>query len=69
MALTKVAGQMIGGDYTSAVSPNAPIYENVQTVSASYSITTGTNAMSAGPITIADGVTVSIPDGSAWTII
>jgi hypothetical protein len=67
--LTKVSGSMIGGQYNSAVSPNAPIYENLTTITQSYSITTGTNAMSAGPITINDGVTVSIPNGSVWTIV
>ena len=45
------------------------IYENSNTITASYSITAGKNGMSAGPITIADGVTISIPDGSVWVII
>lgn len=43
-------------------------YENSQIVTADYTITSGKNAMSAGPITIADGVTVTIPDGSTWSI-
>lgn len=29
----------------------------------------GTNGMSAGPITIADGFTVTIPDGATWTVV
>jgi len=44
-------------------------FENDQTVEHNYTITTGKNAMSAGPVTIADGVDVVIPDGSTWTII
>lgn len=44
-------------------------YENAQTVTANYTITTNKNAMSAGPITINDGVTVTIPAGSTWSII
>ena len=44
-------------------------YLNSNTVTSNYTIPVGQNAMSAGPITIADGVTVSIPDGSVWTII
>lgn len=44
-------------------------YENSTTISADYTITTGKNAMTAGPITIADTVTVTVPDGSAWTIV
>ena len=69
MPLTKVAGKMVGGDYNPAFSPNVPIYENAQTITVSYSITTGTNALSAGPITIADGVVVTVPDGSTWTVV
>lgn len=44
-------------------------FENSTTISANYTITTGKNAMSAGPITINDGVTVTVPDGSAWSIV
>lgn len=44
-------------------------YENATTVTASYTITSGKNAMSAGPITINNGVTVTIPDGSNWSIV
>ena len=44
-------------------------YENDKTVTADYSITSGKNAMSAGPITIDDGVTVTVPSGSTYTIV
>ena len=44
-------------------------YENDQVVTTSYTITSGKNAMSAGDITIADGVTVTIPTGSNWSIV
>lgn len=44
-------------------------YENASAITTSYTITSGKNAMSAGPITIADGATVTIPDGSVWTIV
>jgi hypothetical protein len=44
-------------------------YENDTTVSTSYTITSGKNAMSAGPITIPSGVTVTVPTGSAWTVV
>lgn len=48
---------------------NPFVYENDITVTADYTITTGKNGMSAGPITIDDGVTVTVPDNSAWTIV
>ena len=44
-------------------------YENGQTVTANYTITSGTNAMSAGDITIDTGITVTVPDGSNWVIV
>lgn len=48
---------------------SAVFYENPQTITANYTITTGSNAMAAGPITIASGVSVTIPSGSVWTIV
>jgi hypothetical protein len=45
------------------------IYENTQTIASNYSITASRNAMSAGPITINSGVTVTIPSGSNWVIV
>jgi hypothetical protein len=45
------------------------IYENSQTISASYTLTTNKNGLSAGPLSIADGVTVTIPSGSTWVIL
>lgn len=48
---------------------DAVFYENGQTVTANYQISANTNAMSAGPITVNDGVTVTVPDGSFWIIV
>jgi hypothetical protein len=44
-------------------------YENGQTVTVDYTISTSKNAMSAGPVGIATGITVTIPSGSTWTIV
>ena len=44
-------------------------YENDITVVASYSISNGKNAMSAGPITLGGSVVVTIPNGSVWTVV
>lgn len=57
----------VGGGATGGPG-NAVFYENDQIITANYTITSGKNAMSGGPITIADGVVVTIPDGSTWTI-
>jgi hypothetical protein len=43
--------------------------ENSATVSQSSTINAGNNAMSAGPVTINSGVTVTVPSGSVWTVV
>ena len=48
---------------------NQIFYENDQAVTGSYSITIGKNAMTAGPVTINSGVTVTVPSGSSWVIV
>jgi hypothetical protein len=45
------------------------LYENSATISANYTIGAGNNAMSAGPITVNTGVTVTVPTGSTWVIV
>ena len=44
-------------------------YENDKTVTTSYTITTGKNAMTTGPVTINDGAVVTVPDGSIWVVL
>jgi hypothetical protein len=44
-------------------------YENDQVVTTNYTITNGKNAMTAGPITINNGITVTVPNGSTWTVV
>jgi hypothetical protein len=45
------------------------IVVNSKTVSASYTIASGDSAMSAGPISIASGQSVTISSGSRWVVI
>jgi hypothetical protein len=58
----------IGGGATGGSSDDI-FYENGQTVTTNYTLSTGKNAMSAGPITINSGVTVTVPSGQSWTIV
>ena len=44
-------------------------HNNDQTVTTSYTIPSGQNSMTAGPISINSGVTVTVPSGSEWTIV
>ena len=43
--------------------------EVANTISNNFTTTAGTNTLTPGPITIADGVTVTIVNDSTWTII
>jgi len=56
-------GQMLGQALVKA------IFYNSATIAENLTIAAGTNGMSAGPITINDGVSVTIPSGSTWSII
>jgi len=58
----------VGGGATGG-GQNAAFYLNDTTISVNYTVPTGQNAMTAGPVTINDGVTVTVSDGSAWTIV
>lgn len=58
----------VGGGAKGAVS-NPMFYENDTNVTGDYTITSGKNAMSAGPVTVDAGVTVTVPSGSTWTVV
>lgn len=58
----------VGGGATGGGSDEV-FFENGQTVTTNYTITDGKNAMSAGPITINSGVTVTVGTGEVWTIV
>jgi hypothetical protein len=60
---------LTGGGGATGGGVDQVFFQNSQVVTTSYTITTGKNAMSAGPITINSGVTVTIPSGSVWTIV
>ena len=53
---------------TDANTTTKGLYEHAHTISANYSITSGNNAMTAGPITINSGISVTIPTGSTWIV-
>jgi hypothetical protein len=51
------------------VSASNGLVVNSATVSASYSIPSGSNAMSVGPVTVASGQTVTVASGSRWVVL
>lgn len=62
-------GAIGGGGGATGGSTDAIFWENDQTVTTSYTITASKNAMTAGPVDIASGVTVTIPTGSRWLVL
>jgi len=54
----------VGGGNTAVVG-----WENQITVAEDYTITTGNNMVSAGPITIDTGYAVTVPTGSRWVVV
>jgi|TARA_A100001035_G_C27614799_1_gene422658 hypothetical protein len=67
----KVDISIAGGSGGGAVGTGTDkvFYENDITVAQSYTISSGKNAMSAGPITLGGSVVVTIPNGSVWTVV
>jgi hypothetical protein len=64
---TGTAWSGVGG--ASGGGGNPIVYENDSVVTASYTITTGKNASSTGPLTINSGITVTVPTGSRWVVL
>lgn len=62
----KIAG---GGGGAAGTGANQIFFQNDQTVTGSYTIPTGKNAGTFGPVSIDSGVVVTVPSGSVWTIV
>lgn len=58
----------IGGGATGGGTDSWAL-EHDNTVTTSYTISTGKNVVSAGPLTINSGATVTVPSGSTWVIV
>ena len=66
-----VSGAVITGvsDQPKGGGTNRVFFENDIIVTDNYTITTNKNALTAGPVSVAAGVTVTVPAGSTWTVI
>jgi hypothetical protein len=53
----------------SVVTASNGLMVNSNTVAASYSIPSGSSAMSAGPMSVSGGVVVTVPSGSRWVVL
>lgn len=65
---TSSAWGSIGGGATGGGNDTV-FFLNANTVTANYTIATGYNALSAGPITINSGITVNIANGANWVVV
>ena len=68
MALTVIKASG-GGTGSSFPGTNPPIFVNSNTIAANVTIITGTSGMSAGPVVINNGITVTVQDGSKWVVL
>jgi hypothetical protein len=48
---------------------DAVFFENDSVVTTNYTLTTNKNAVTAGPVTVNSGVTVTVPSGSSWVVV
>ena len=64
-----VWGAIGGGGGATGGGTDQVFYENDQTITTDYTITTNKNAMSTGPITINSGIVVTVPATSTWVVL
>ena len=65
---TGTAWASVGGGATGGGSDTWAV-EHDNTITQSYTIGTGKNVISAGPLTVNSGATVTVPSGSNWVIV
>lgn len=49
--------------------PDEVFVQNGQNITTSYTVPTGKNASSTGPVYVADGITVTVSSGSRWVVL
>ena len=67
--VTTATGVEVTGDVVAsgAVESTTGIFSNPSTINTNYTVPANTNAMSIGPLTV--DATITITDGSSWTIV
>ena len=68
-ALTTNGSGQLSWSTVESTKAGGAIYENSQTISETHTLTANTNGMSAGPITVNSGITLTIPSGATYTIV
>jgi len=55
--------------YAPQLSATNGVFVNNATIGSNFTFPSGYNGMSAGPVTIASGVTVTVPSGQRWVVL
>jgi hypothetical protein len=67
--LDELSSNISASSSSSVPTASNGVFINASTVSTSYTIPSGDNGLSSGPISVASGQTVSVPSGSTWNIV
>lgn len=68
LVVTGTVTGISGGQYFGTAATKAIAY-NANSISENITVTTGNNGLSAGPITISSGFTVTVQSGAVWTVV
>lgn len=52
-----------------AYEANKPIMESLNNIANNYTLTTGRNGLSVGPVTVASGANVTVPANQTWMVL
>jgi hypothetical protein len=64
--LTPTTGELT---VAGAIDSSNGLFVNAQTITSNYTIAATNNALSAGPVSVASGITVTISTGAVWTVV
>ena len=67
--VTDGSGTLSWASVSSPAKASGALIVNTQTVSEDYTLPTGSNAFSVGPITVSSGYAVTVSSGQRWVVI
>lgn len=67
-AAASAAAAAVYATQAQATNPDSPVRLNPRTITANLTIPSAYNAASVGPITVANGISVTVQDNATWSI-
>lgn len=55
--------------YAAFANGNGAVFENYTTITGTYTMTSGKNGFSVGPITVSSGSSFTVPSGQRWVVV